>query len=167
MKLTADKIIKLLDLQPLSFEGGYFRETYRSELIIHHNALPDRYTEDKSVSTAIYYFLTTERKSVMHRIPTDEVFHFYLGDTVEMLLLYEDGTAEVKYLGTDIKDGQSPQIIVPRNTWQGARVIKGGEFALMGTTVSPGFDFPDLEIGDFEKLAQAFPEYINLIKELT
>ncbi len=167
MKLTVDRVIKLLGLIPLDFEGGYYRETYRSNEEIPQKILPERYNSCKSFGTAIYYLLSSELRSVMHRVPTDEIFHFYLGDPVEMLLLYEDRTAEIKYLGTDIENGHYPQVIEPKNTWQGSRMKKGGEFALMGTTLAPGFDFPDLEIGDCESLTKIYPAHGKMIRELT
>src|SRR5262245_62207129 len=110
--LTADDIVRLLDLQPLPGEGGLFRETYRSPL-----------------STAIYYLLTPNRVSLMHRVRGDEVFHFYLGDPVEMLQLRTDGTGELVMLGTDLTAGMRPQIVVAGGVWQGAALRMGGSFA--------------------------------------
>src|SRR5581483_11176343 len=100
-----------------------------------------------AAATAIYYLLTPDTVSAMHRLATDEIFHFYLGDPVEMLQLRPDGSHRVAILGPDLDAGQRPQIVVPRGVWQGARLVPGGRFALLGTTVAPGFDYADYETG--------------------
>jgi uncharacterized protein len=169
--LTAEKIIEILKLTPLQNEGGFYRETWRSQDTIPESALPDRYLKSKSFGTAIYYLLTTDTKSKIHRLPTDEIFHFYLGDPVEMLILYPDGNSEIIMLGQKIDEGESVQVVIPKGTWFGARLKKmSGRtygFALMGTTVAPGFDFSDFEIGKRKVLAKLFPDKIDLIKILT
>src|SRR5574344_1636946 len=135
MKTQAERLIEQLNLKPLTVEGGYYRETYRSSECIEKTGLPDRYTGPRSYSTAIYYLLTPETCSTLHRLPSDEVFHFYQGDPVEMLQLNEDGTGTVLSLGCDIENGLLPQVVVPKDTWQGARLKDGGSYALFGTTV--------------------------------
>jgi len=157
--MTPEQIIKLLNLEPLPLEGGWYRETYRSDSIIPRTG--------KNHSTAIYYLLTPDTFSAIHRLPVDEVFHFYLGDPVTMLLLHPDGNSETIILGPDIKNGQHPQYVVPAGTWQGSILRDGGKFALMGTTVAPGFDFDDYESGDNFALSAAWPECMDLIKQLT
>lgn len=156
--LSATSIIELLDLKPLPFEGGYYRETYRSD---------ERFQHKRSLSTAIYYLLTPETRSTMHRLPADEMFHFYLGDPVAMLRLYPDGSSSVVTLGNDLAARQSPQILVPQGVWQGSRLADGGRFALMGATVAPGFEFDDYEAGDREQLIKQYPERADLITKLT
>lgn len=153
---TAADLIAALRLVPLLPEGGYFRETYRS---------PERH-RDRSLSTAIYYLLTPETFSALHRLPTDEVYHFYLGDPVELLLLSPDG-GRVVTLGSAVLAGQQPQFVVPRGVWQGSRVAPGGKYALMGTTMAPGFDPADYEAGDRAQLTRAHPEMADLIRKLT
>lgn len=103
----------------------------------------------------------------MHRLATDEIFHFYLGDPVEMLQLRPDGSHRVAILGPDLDAGQRPQIVVPRDVWQGARLVPGGRFALLGTTVAPGFDYADYETGEREALLAAHPDARDLIVALT
>lgn len=103
----------------------------------------------------------------MHRLPSDEVFHFYLGDPVEMLQLFPDGTGRVIVMGTDLAAGMWPQVLAPRNVWQGTRLAPGGTLALLGTTVSPGFDVADYEHGDRASLNAAFPAYRDRIVALT
>ena len=110
--ITAQQIIATLGLQPHPREGVYFVEGYRSEESIFGEALPGRYSGPRSISTAIYYLLTPDAFSEMHRLRSDEVFHFYLGDPMEMLQLRPDGTGEVVMLGTDIVGGMRPQVVV-------------------------------------------------------
>jgi uncharacterized protein len=165
--LTAEEIISIFNLKPHPNEGGFYAETYRSEESFGANALPSRYTATRSFGTAIYYLLTPETFSAMHRLPTDEVFHFYLGDPVEMLQLHPDGSANVLKLGTDLLSGQRPQVIVPKGVWQGSRLIAGGRFALLGATMAPGFDFADYETGKRSDLIAAFTKYEDFITALT
>lgn len=154
--LDADKIIDLLDLKPLPLEGGYYRETFRSPMVLTEATLPIQYEGNRSASTAIYFLLTPEENSAMHILPTDEVFHFYLGDPVEMLRLFPNGKSEVSVMGADLLAGQRPQLVVPGGVWQGCRLKPGGQFALLGCTVAPGFDFRDFHIANA-------PEMLDLI----
>lgn len=142
MSLSADDIRRLLRLEPLPLEGGLFRETYRSTL-----RLPSAAGDERNASTAIYYLLGPGTFSAIHRVPGDEVFHFYLGDPVEMLQLRPDGDVRHLVIGSDIAGGMEPQVVVPGGVWQGCRLRDGGRFALMGTTMSPGFDPRDFQIG--------------------
>lgn len=164
---TADELIALLRLEPHQIEGGYFRETYRSGERISGESLPDRYAGPRSMSTAIYYLLAPGTFSEMHRVRSDEIFHFYLGDPVEMLELFPDGSGRRTVLGRDIAGGECPQHVVPAGVWQGTRLIEGGSFALMGTTVSPGFSYEDYTSGAREELIRAYPGFTDLILKLT
>jgi uncharacterized protein len=148
--LTAKHIQDLLKLQPLQPEGGHFAETYRSPF-----------------SSAIYYMLTPDTFSAMHRLKGDEIYHFYLGDPVEMLMLKPDGTAEALILGHGILAGMRVQHTVAGGTWQGSRLAPGGKFALMGTTMAPGFDPKDYEPGNRDALSAQYPAYAPLIAYLT
>jgi predicted cupin superfamily sugar epimerase len=103
----------------------------------------------------------------MHRLWSDEIFHFYSGDPVEMLQLSPDGSGRVAILGSDILNGMQPQAVVGRGVWQGARLLKGGKFALLGTTVSPGFEFADYESGHRDELIKSYPQFRELIIALT
>ncbi len=148
--LTAKQVQELFKLQPLQPEGGYFAESYRSPL-----------------STAIYYMLTPDTFSAMHRLKGDEIYHFYLGDPVEMLMLKPDGSAEALLLGQNILGGMRVQHTVPGGTWQGSRLAPGGKFALMGTTMAPGFDPKDYDPGKRDALSAQYPAYAPLIAFLT
>jgi predicted cupin superfamily sugar epimerase len=129
-KASAEELIALLQLQPHPKEGGYFRETYRSAERLGAGSLSSRYQGERSLSTAIYYLLTPNTISALHRLATDEVFHFYLGDPVRMLQLREDGTGQEIILGPNLKAGHQLQVIVPRGVWQGGLLEPGGQFAL-------------------------------------
>lgn len=118
-------------------------------------------------STAMYYLLTSDTFSAMHRLKADEVYHFYLGDPIEMLNLHSDGTEEVIRLGGDIISGALVQHTVAAGVWQGSRLVDGGEFALLGTTVSPGFEFSDFEEATKDDLCAKYPGSAQLIGKLT
>jgi predicted cupin superfamily sugar epimerase len=167
--LSADRIIEYLGLQRLPIEGGAFRQSYRAAESISGDALPARYQRDKPLCTAIYYLLTSDPDSfsAIHRLPTDEIWHFYLGDPVEMLLLYQDGRSETLMLGHDLLSGQQVQFVVPSGVWQGARLAEGGRFALMGTTMAPGYDGGDYTGGGRQVLSERYPDRADLIRELT
>ena len=166
-ELTAQQIIEHLQLVPLTIEGGYFRETYRAPTTIPASALPDEYAGDRNASTAIYYLLTPDTYSAIHRVRSDEVFHFYAGNAVEMLQLRPDGSARIILIGNDLAAGQEPQVVVPAEGWQGCRLIPGGSWALMGCTVSPGFDYTDFELADRAQLTASYPDFAEMIAALT
>jgi len=165
--MTADQIIALLNLAPHPKEGGYFRETYRSSETVSEKTLPRQYKGIRSFATAIYYLLTPETFSAIHRLQSDEIFHFYLGDPVEMLQLWPDGTGRILVLGSDLLKKMQPQVVVPRGVWQGARLYKNGRFALLGATVSPGFEFADYESGKRHELVASYPRFQDVITALT
>jgi predicted cupin superfamily sugar epimerase len=164
---TAAQIIERLKLVPLTIEGGHFRETYRSELSVPAGALPNDYNGDRNVSTAIYYLLTPDTFSAIHIIKSDEVFHFYAGDAVEMLQLWPDGSARVVIISNDLAAGHEPQLVVPAGIWQGCRLVRGAKWALMGCTVAPGFDYADFKLGDRDELSASYPDFAEQISTLT
>jgi predicted cupin superfamily sugar epimerase len=166
---TAELLIERLGLAPLPVEGGHFRQTYVSDEAIAASALPARYGRDKTLGTAIYYLLTSDPDSfsALHRLPTEEIYHFYLGDPVEMLVLHADGRGELLTLGQDLLGGQRVQLVVRRGVWQGSRLATGGRFALLGTTMAPGFDDLDYEGGEREALVSRYPDHADRIRSLT
>ncbi len=166
---TASQIIEALGLQSHPIEGGYFRETYRSAGSILAAGLPVGYRTDsaRSFGTAIYYLLTADTFSEMHRLPTEEVFHLYLGGPVRMLKLFPDGDGREVLIGSDILAGQQPQVIVPPGVWQGSRLEPGVEFVLLGATMAPGFDYADYEQGRRAELMERYPRYAAIIQGLT
>jgi len=165
--MTADEVTQLLHLKPLSIEGGFFRETYRSRWTVSAEYLPHGISGSRSIGTAIYYLITPETFSALHRLPGTEVFHFYLGDPVLMLQLLPDGSAQMVTLGNDLLAGQQPQVVVRGQVWQGSKLAPGGKWALMGTTMSPGFDFGDYEHAEPEGLTTQYPGMAEKIREYT
>lgn len=165
--MTADQIRTLLNLQPLPVEGGYYSRTYRADESIPASALPDRYNGDRLFSGAIYYLLTPDTCSALHRLRSDEVYHFYLGDPVEMVQLFPDGSGQVITLGSDILSGMKPQRVVPHEVWQGSRLMPGGQWALMGTTIAPAYEDADYAHGNREMLINTYPQFAELITALT
>jgi predicted cupin superfamily sugar epimerase len=171
MPLTAEEIIALLKLEPLPIEGGYFRETYRATETLDSVALPARYNGPRAYGGAIYYLLHGDHFSALHRLLSDEIYHLYLGQPVEMLLLYPDGRDEVVRLGSDLAAGARVQVVAPRGVWQGSRLAnptsRANAFALMGTTMAPAYDQADFELGDRDALIAAYPQRAELIRALT
>jgi len=164
---TASEIIERLQLVPLTIESGYFRETYRAPLMLPAGALPTDYGGQRNASTCIYYLLTPETFSAIHRVRSDEIFHFYAGDPVEMLQLWPTGKAKVITIHNDLAPGYEPQVVVPAGVWQGCRLVPGGEWALLRCTVAPGFDYADFELAKRADMLALSTEYSVLITALT
>ena len=165
--MTADEVKAMLQLAPLEMEGGFFRETYRSRWTIPAEQLPQGIEGTRSLGTAIYYMVTPDSFSTLHRLPGTEVFHFYLGDPVEMLQLHRDGKTEIVALGHDLAAGQHPQVVVRGGVWQGCKLRSGGAWALLGTTMSPGFDHADYEAGRRDELVAQYPGTREMIRAYT
>jgi predicted cupin superfamily sugar epimerase len=159
--MTAAEIKALLKLEPHPVEGGWYRRTYTSEVSV---AL---LRGVRPYGTAIYYLLEEGTFSEMHMLASDEVFHFYLGDPVEMLLLLLDGSSAVLTLGPDLAAGENVQLTVPAGVWQGTRLVNGGKVALLGCTVTPGFDFADYRSGSYAELVATWPGEAERIRKLT
>jgi uncharacterized protein len=153
--MTADEIIQTLQLQPHPKEHGYFVETYRSSETF----------GNRSLATAIYFLLKKGSFSEMHRLRSDELFHFYLGSPLEVLLLDPHGKGRVVRVGSDLSKGESPQLVIPKGFWQGMRCT--GEFSLLACTVSPGFDYADYEEGARSHLIEMYPDWKEWIIRLT
>lgn len=164
--MNIDEIVKHLDLIPLEEEGGFYRETFRSDIIIEKAPYNGGIRTRRSIYSCIYYLITQDSFSALHRLPGDEIWHFYLGDPIEQLQLYEDGTGKIIEIGNNLLAGQSPQVIVPLNVWQGSKLKAGGKFALVGTTMSPGYEFEDYKGGKKEELTRLYPEFATLINVL-
>jgi uncharacterized protein len=165
--MTAEQIIKHFRMQPLRQEGGFFIETYRAAQVLKKEVLPADITGERNLSSVILYLLTAKAVSLMHRLKYDEMFHFYLGNPVTMLQLHPDGSSGIITLGHDILGEQKVQVLVPKDTWQGAFIQPGGKFSLMGCTVAPGFDETDFELGDRETLLAGYPDMQEIILHLT
>lgn len=166
MNLTAEEVIAKLELIPLPEEGGFYRETYRDPGVIASEALP-HHDGDRSYSTCIYYLITPEEFSGLHAVKSTEIFHFYAGDPVEMIQIDSHSELNRVVLGSDLSQNQNPQVVVPKEIWQGTRLIPGGKWALLGCTVAPGFEFSDFIGGDYESLSERFPMHQEWIRKYT
>ena len=159
--MTANEIKVLLNLEPHPMEGGSFRRTYTSTGTVKLARGP------RNIGSAIYYLLEPGTFSELHVLDSDEIFHFYLGDPVEMLQLYPDGGSAIFTLGPDLAADQHVQLIVPGGVWQGTRLIGDGKVALLGCTVTPGFDYTDYRNANFDDLAARWPDRAEQIRALT
>lgn len=165
----AKRLIDYYKMEKIPVEGAWFHVTYGSADKIAVDALPPRYGSARAAGSAIYALVTREDFSAMHRLKTDEIWHFYGGDAMELLLLHGDGRDEVVVLGSDVLAGQQPQFTVPAGVWMGARPIKAtaGAYAFFGCTMAPGFDYTDFEAGYRDALQRAYPARRELIAGLT
>lgn len=169
-EFTVEQLVAKLGLQPLPGEGGLYRETYRSAETIPGSALAARYEgQARLCGTTILYLLTDQPDSfsALHRLKTDEVYHFYLGDPLEMTLLHPNGAFEQVVLGQDVFNGQQVQAVAPAGAWQGSRLARGGRFALVGTSMAPGFSPADFELGLRASLLAQYPAAEEFIRALT
>lgn len=159
--MTADEIKEWLKLAPHPIEGGYFRRTYTSALEVMAPQGP------RPAGSAIFYLLEAGMFSEMHVLRSDELFHFYLGDPVEMLQLLPDGGTSALTLGTDLAAGHQVQLAVPAGVWQGMRLIGEGQVALLGCTVTPGFNYSDYRNASCEELSARWPAEQERIRAMT
>jgi predicted cupin superfamily sugar epimerase len=158
--MTAEDVKEMLGLAPHPREGGWFVRTYEAATMAEGGV--------RRTGTGIYYLLEPETFSEMHRLKSDEIFHFYAGDAVEQLQLPAGGPGQKVLMGSDLAAGERPQVVVPAGVWQGARLVEGGRFgwALLGCTVSPGFEYEDYEEGSAAELCGLWPEWSELVREL-
>ena len=162
---TIPELIAYYQLQPHP-EGGWYVQTYKSAEQIAAAALPVRFTGDRPFSTAIYFLLEQGNFSAFHRIRSDECWHFYSGDPLEIYILQPEGQLKVIQLGADFQQGQYFQYIVPANCWFASRPAPGSRYCLVGCTVAPGFDFADFELARVKELLQVYPQHADLIAAL-
>ena len=162
MRKLAKYWVERLELEPHP-EGGYFKETYRSTA----SAEFTDFSSKRNVSTGIYFLLTSGNFSAFHRIKSDEMWHFYAGDALSIYVIDKNGKANEINLGLDLEKGQVPQAVVPANCWFASKVQDDGEYALVGCTVAPGFDFEDFEMAKRVELMRSFPDHSALIELLT
>jgi predicted cupin superfamily sugar epimerase len=147
-------------------EGGYYKETYRSDEQIPHHGLPQRFSAARFFSTAIYFLLEKENFSAFHRIQSDECWHFYAGDALLVHVIHTDGSYACIRLGNHPEQDEVFQAVVPAGSWFASETAPGGEFSLVGCTVAPGFDFADFELADHSRLSVQYPVHAKLIQRL-
>jgi len=148
-------------------EGGYYCETYRSQLSIAKEDLPPEFTGSRLVSTAIYFLLEGENFSAFHRLRSDEIWHFYAGGTIAVHVIDPDGSYSKIQLGSDPQAGEVFQAVVKAGSWFASQVRDPKSFALAGCTVAPGFDFADFELGSRSELVKLYPQHRKLIEQFT
>jgi uncharacterized protein len=163
---TGDEWIRALDLRPHP-EGGFFREVYRSEEKIARDGLPPRYRGDRSLSTSIYFLLLGRQVSRLHRLRSDEIWHFYEGSPVIVHSIGPGGDYLSATLGRDAAAGHFFQALARAGRWFGAEVAVPDSFALVGCTIAPGFEFDDFELGRRDALSAEFPAHRAIIEKLT
>lgn len=148
-------------------EGGWFRESYRSAETIPRSGLPARFDEKRTFATAIYFLLEQGDISALHRLKSDEIWHFYVGASLTVHVIDPDGKHGETMVGRDVEAGEQLQAVVPADCWFGAELAGDGDYALVGCTVSPGFDFNDFELASRDDLTALFPGHAALIQRLT
>jgi len=158
--------IESLKLKPHP-EGGFYKEIYRSSEIHSRQALPARFNGDRCFATSIYFLLEKNDFSQFHRIASDEIWHFYAGDPLELHVLNPAGRYEKFMLGASPDENQFFQLMVKAGDWFGARLKAGGLWSLLGCMVAPGFDFADFEIADRARLIKTYPDHRTIIEVLT
>ncbi|MFE9453076.1 cupin domain-containing protein [Streptomyces sp. NPDC006739] len=154
--MTPEELVAHYGLEPIPREGGLFRQTW---------AGPER-ADGRPEGTAIVALLTADDYSALHRLPSDEIWHFYLGDPLQLLLLAPDGTSRTAVLGPDPLAGQHLQLTVPAGTWMGGRVARGGAWTFFGCTMAPGFTFEGYEHGEAGRLTAGYPAEAARIADL-
>ena len=163
---TAAEIIKLLDLAP-NATCGFVRVTYASKLAIAPGGLPAPFADGRPLGSGLYFLVTLHAPVRPHRIRNDQLYHYYLGDPLELFLLHADGSVERVIVGPDVERGQRIQLLIPGNTFYTARLLAGGDWFLGGSTEWPGVvPVEDVEIGDVDKLAKQYPEAADQIRSI-
>jgi uncharacterized protein len=177
--IDAEFIIKKLELEKHIHEGGYFKESYRSPDMISNNKFHSKKQEHeiyeespypekiRPASTLIYYLLVGKQYSAIHRVKSDEIWHFYLGSPVTIHIINEDRISPRIQLGNNLENGENIHYVVKKDTWFCAELNNKRTFALMGCTVSPGFDFEDFELGSKDKLILHYPQHKDLIERFS
>lgn len=164
-QLTSQQIISALELARHP-EGGWFRESYRSGKTVPAAALPEGFPGPRAFCTSIYFLLERGDISALHRIRSDELWHFHAGATLTVHAITPCGERLQMPLGSDLASGSSFQAMVPAGCWFGAEVTGIGDYSLVGCTVSPGFDFEDFDMGNAEVLLRQYPQHADVIRRL-
>ena len=165
-RLNPEEIIKLLDLSP-NATCGFVRVTYMAKLNIAAGGLPEPFADGRPLGSGLYFLVTPHAPVRPHRIRNDQLYHYYLGDPLELFLLHSDGSDERVVVGPDIRNGQRVQLLIPGNTFHTARLLGEGEYFLGGSTEWPGVvPTEDVEIGDVDMLAEEHPAVADQIRAI-
>ena len=162
----ADYLINTLGLAAHP-EGGYFKETYCSNIVAGKDALPERFTGNRSLVTAIYFLLKGNDFSAFHRLKSDELWHFYLGSPLTIWIIRPGGELETVKLGNLLEKDEVCQTTIPAGCWFGAKPNDSNSYSLVGCTVTPGFHFDDFELARRDELIRVYPDHEEIIKLLT
>ena len=163
--VMADQLIQQYKLKAHP-EGGWYKQTYKSNEQIPADALPERFGACRAFSTAIYFLLETGNFSSFHRIKSDECWHFYAGDPLLLYVIEQNGELRIISLGNDPAKGQTFQYVVPAGCWFASRPAAGGDYCFVGCTVSPGFEFDDFDLANGNELSAMYPQHKEIIKDL-
>ena len=176
MMYSLEEVIEILGLEPLPYEGGLWKKTNFSDITL-NGGLLEAYPDDRPLYGSIYYLLTPDTCSCMHRLDTDEIWYHHAGPAVRLLLISPNGSCEIKLLGQDLRRGERPQIMVPRGTWEGAAMDpdsigkfewQGEPYTLMSTSMAPEYLADTFEVGTFEQLKRYVPDDdLELLRFLT
>jgi predicted cupin superfamily sugar epimerase len=166
MKKDAEYWIRKLALEPHP-EGGFYRQTYRADLVLAKESLPPEFTGPRAVSTAIYFLLDGDNFSAFHRLLSDELWHFYVGSALVLHVIDQHGDFSEISLGSNPEAGEVLQAVVKAGCWFASEVKDRKSFALVGCTVAPGFDFEDFEMAKREELVKDYPQHRRVIDRLT
>ncbi|MEL6254742.1 MAG: cupin domain-containing protein [Bacteroidota bacterium] len=148
-------------------EGGYYAELFRSEINIPKSVLPAHYSGDRSLATQIYFLVDKAGFSAFHRLDSDELWHFYQGNPLQIHLIHPNGSYENIWLGDDIEADQHFYARVPAGVYFAAEVENEEEYSLVGCTMAPGFDFEGFELPKANTLIEQYPQHGDLIERLT
>ena len=162
--MTAEEIRRELGLVPHP-TCGFVTEAYVARHRLPEAALPEGYVGDRAEALVLYFLVTSDARIRLHRIRSDQMYHHYLGDPLEVLMFPPDGEPRIATVGPDLATGMRPQLLLPGGTWHVSRVAAGGEYALLGTTEWPGFDPVDLDLGDPRELAARHPRMAGALDE--
>ena len=167
-RLTPNEIKEMLGLERHP-TCGFVAAAYCSSLRIPAEALPEAYDEgDRPYASALYFLVTPEAQIVMHRIRSDQLYHHYLGDPLEVLMLYPDGGDAIATVGSDLRSDMRPQLLIPGGTFHTSRLKPGAAgWALLASTEWPGVELPDVEHRDIKALVEAYPNLREKIHSFT
>lgn len=160
-----NELISNLQLEPHT-EGGYFKRMYYCSEQIQPEALPNRYSSKRHLYSSIYYLLGPDDFSAFHRLNSDEIWHFFEGESLAVHFLNPDGTYALHHLGKNLAKGEHYQLLIPHGTWFAAEPSISTAYALIGCTVVPAFEYHDFELASAKELETLYPQFPNLIKRL-
>jgi predicted cupin superfamily sugar epimerase len=162
-EMTADEVRGFLGLKAHA-TCGFVAETYRSDERIAPGGLEAPFADGRPLGSALYFLVTRDAPVRLHRIRNHQLYHRYLGDPLEVVLLYPDGTTGREFVGPDLRNGHKLQLLIPGNTFHAARLVPEGSWFLGASTEWPGVEPPDVELGDVDQLSRSYPEAAETLR---